>query len=98
MPGERHHPERIYYYFCVHLRLAVQPDCIIDISDHWDQKRESILAYQSQFVTGRSSEPPTMIDRIRDEAANWGRLINRRYGEPLATREPLALQSLRDLI
>ncbi|MGB0759747.1 MAG: bacillithiol biosynthesis deacetylase BshB1 [Rubripirellula sp.] len=98
MPGERFHPERIYYYFCIHLRLAVQPDWIVDISEHWDQKLESVLAYQSQFVEGRPTEPPTMIDRIRDDAANWGRLINRKYGEPMATKEPLAMKSLRDLI
>lgn len=98
MPGERFHPERIYYYFCIHLRLAVKPDWIVDISEHWDQKLESVLAYQSQFVEGRPTEPPTMIDRIRDDAANWGRLINRKYGEPMATKEPLAMKSLRDLV
>jgi len=98
MPGERYHPERIYYYFCIHLRLAVQPDCIIDISEYWDQKLASVLAYHSQFVAGRPTEPPTMVDRVRDDAANWGRLINRKYGEPMATKEPLALRSLRDLI
>ena len=98
MPGERFHPERIYYYFCIHLRLAIQPHWIVDISDQWDQKLQSILAYESQFVTGRPTEPPTMVDRIRDDAAYWGRLINRNYGEPFATKEPLAVNSLRDLI
>lgn len=97
MPGERFHPERIYYYFCIHLRLAVQPDWIVDISEHWEQKLTSIKAYKSQFIEGRPSEPPTFLDRIRDDAAYWGRLIDRRYGEPFATREPLALSSLRDL-
>lgn len=98
MPGEPFHPERLYYYFCVHLRLAIQPDWIIDISEHWTRKRAAIEAYQSQFITGRSTDPPTMIDRFRDEAAYWGKLINRKYGEPLATKEPLALSSLRDLL
>ncbi len=98
MPGERFHPERIYYYFCIHLRLAVQPDWIVDISDQWEKKRASIVAYESQFITGRPTEPPTMIDRVRDDAAYWGRLINRQYGEPFATKEPLAITSLRDLI
>ena len=98
MPGDRFHPERIYYYYCIHLRLAVQPSWIMDISEHWPQKRDSIAAYQSQFVTGRPSDPPTFLDRIRDEAANWGRLINRDYGEPFATKEPLALRSLTELI
>lgn len=98
MPGDRFHPERIYYYFCIHLRLAVQPDWIVDVSDHWDQKIESIRAYKSQFIDGRPAEPPTFLDRVRDDAAYWGRLIDRRYGEPFATKEPLALGSLRDLI
>lgn len=98
MPGERFHPERVYYYFCIHLRLAVQPDLIVDISEQWDKKLASITAYQSQFIAGRPTESPTMIDRLREEAANWGRLIDRHYGEPFATKEPLALTSLRDLI
>ena len=98
MPGERFHPERIYYYFCIHLRLAVQPDWIVDISDVWDTKLQSIQCYESQFVTGRPTEPPTMMDRIRDDAAYWGRLINRRFGEPFATKEPLAMTSLKELI
>ena len=97
MPGTPHHPERIYYYYCVHLRLAITPSFIIDISEQWDAKFESILAYESQFITGRDTVRPTLIDRFRDDAAYWGRLINRRYGEPFATKEPLALESLRDL-
>ena len=97
MPGEPFHPERLYYYFCIHLRLAVQPSWIVDISEQWPVKQASIEAYESQFITGRPSEPPTLIDRFRDDAAYWGKLINRRYGEPLATKEPLALSSLRDV-
>jgi bacillithiol biosynthesis deacetylase BshB1 len=98
LPGDRFHPQRLYYYFCVHLRLAVQPSWIVDISEHWSQKIESIRVYQSQFIDGRSAEPPTFLDRVRDDAAYWGRLIDRHYGEPFATKEPLALTSLRDLL
>ena len=98
MPATPHYPERIYYYFCIHLRLAPNPGFIVDISDQWDGKRRSIEAYESQFITGRSTDSPTLLDRFRDDAAYWGRLINRQYGEPFATREPLALESLRDLV
>lgn len=97
LPGSPHHPERIYYYYCIHLRLAINPSFIVDISQQWDAKLASIRAYESQFITGRDQTPPTTLDRFRDDAAYWGRLINRRYGEPFATREPLALESLRDL-
>ncbi len=98
LPGNPHHPERIYYYFCIHLRLAFEPSFIVDISDQWQTKLSAILAFESQFVTGRDPTPPTLIDRFRDDAAYWGRLINRRYGEPFASREPVAISSLRDLI
>lgn len=98
MPGEPFHPRRVYHYFCVHLRLAVRPSWIVDISDQWDRKIAAISAYESQFIEGRPTEPPTVLDRIRDDAAYWGRLIDRRYGEPFATKEPLALTSLRDLV
>ena len=98
MPGERFHPERIYYYFCIHLRLAIEPNLIVDISEFWDQKQRSIMAYESQFVTGRPTEPPTMMQRLETDAAHFGNLIARKYGEPIATKEPLAITSLRDLI
>ncbi len=97
MPGERFHPERTFYYFCVHLRLAVQPNWIVDISEQWDKKRASVAAYQSQFIAGRPTDPPTFLDQVETDAANWGRLIQRRYGEPFACKEPLALSSLRDV-
>ncbi len=98
MPGPRHHPERLYYYFCIHLRLAVQPAWIVDISEQWERKMEAVRAYESQMITGRPATPPTLIDRIRHEGEHWGRLINRTHGEPFDTKEPLALNSLRDLL
>lgn len=97
MPGEPHHPERIYYYFGIHLKLAVTPAFILDISDQWERKRRSIGCYESQFVTGRSTEPPTLLDRFRDEAAYWGKLIGTAYGEPFATREPVGIRHFGSL-
>lgn len=97
LPGEPFHPKRIFYYHCVHLKLVVPPAFILDISDFWERKAASIAAYQSQFVTGRSSEPPTFLDSLRDEAAFWGKAIGTRYGEPFSTREPVALRSMLEL-
>ncbi len=97
MPGEPYHPERVFYYYCIHLRHVAQPAFILDISDHWEQKLESIRAYESQFIVGRESMVPSMLDRFRDEAAYWGKMIGTRYGEPYASREPIALRSLAGL-
>ncbi len=98
IPGEPHHPERIYNYFCVHLKLAPQPAFVLDISNHWKQKRAAIECYQSQFVQGRPQDPPTFLDRLRDEAAYWGKTIGTKYGEPFTSREPIGMTSMRDLI
>ena len=98
LPGAPHFPERIYFYFCVHLRLAPQPSFVLDISAYWERKIASIRCYESQFITGRPAEPPTFLDRLRDEAAYWGKAIGVRYGEPFACREPLGLSGLDGMI
>lgn len=102
LPGEPHHPQRIYNYYCVHLKQAPQPAFVLDISDVWETKLASIRAYESQFITGRdapsdSTQPPTFIDQLTTEAAYWGKTIGRAYGEPYACREPLGLGGFGDL-
>lgn len=97
LPGEPYHPERIYHYYCIHLRLAAQPAFVLDISDFWEQKEAAIRCYASQFLTGRPSEPPTLIDQLRHESAHWGRLIGARYGEPFTSREPVGLTTMAGL-
>jgi bacillithiol biosynthesis deacetylase BshB1 len=98
LPGEPHHPERIYNYYCVHLKMAPQPAFVLDISPYWERKREAIECFHSQFIEGRPTEPPTFIDRLRDEAAFWGKTIGVAYGEPFQCREPLGLKSCREFI
>jgi bacillithiol biosynthesis deacetylase BshB1 len=98
IPGQPHYPERIYNYYCVHLKLAPQPAFVLDISEYWDRKLAAISCYQSQFVAGRPQDPPTFLDRLRDEAAYWGKTIGVRYGEPFTCREPIGLRSMRELV
>lgn len=98
LPGLPHYPERVFHYYCVHLRIIPQPAFVVDISDYWDRKRAALECYQSQFILGRPDEPPTFIDRLRDQAATWGWSIGARYGEPFASREPIGLTSLRGLV
>ena len=98
LEGEPFHPERIFHYFCVHLKMTPQPAFTLDISDFWDQKLKSIECYQSQFVTGRDQGPPSFLDQLRDEAAYWGKTIGVRYGEPFASREPIGLSSMSKLV
>ncbi len=98
LPGEPHYPQRIYNYYCVHLKMSPQPAFVLDISDEWEQKLAAIRCYESQFITGRSTEPPVFLDALRDEAAYWGKAIGTRYGEPFACREPIGLTTMRGLL
>jgi bacillithiol biosynthesis deacetylase BshB1 len=98
MPGEPWHPQRIYNYYCVHLKHAAQPAFILDISPYWEQKLAAIRCYHSQFIEGRSAEPPTFLDQLRDEASYWGKSIGVHYGEPFTSREPIGLTSMQGLL
>lgn len=98
IPGEPYHPERIYNYFCVHLRLAPQPDFVLDISDFWETKLEAIKCFNSQFIQGRENMSPSFLDQLRDEAAYWGKTIGVQYGEPFASKEPIGLSTMSGLI
>jgi bacillithiol biosynthesis deacetylase BshB1 len=97
LPGPPHHPERIFYYYCVHLRQVAQPAFVLDISEYWEEKRAAVACYRSQFVENQPPGPPTFLDRFRDQAAAWGWSIGVRYGEPFASREPIGLSSLSTL-
>jgi bacillithiol biosynthesis deacetylase BshB1 len=98
MPGTPHHPSRILYYNCVHLRQVDKPAFVLDISKFWESKLASIACYRSQFITGRPTEPPTFLDRLRDQASYWGWSISTAYGEPFYSREPIGVASMRDLL
>jgi bacillithiol biosynthesis deacetylase BshB1 len=97
MPGEPHFPKRIYYYFSVHLRLHPKPSFVLDITSHIDGKMQALACYHSQFVIGRPSTPPTMLDDLRERARYWGWTVGVGFGEPFVMREEVGLHSLRDL-
>jgi bacillithiol biosynthesis deacetylase BshB1 len=98
LPGAPCHPDRIYNYYCVHLKHAAQPAFVLDISGEWERKIAAIRCYESQFVTGRPTEPPTFLDQLRDEAAYWGKTIGKQYGEPFHCREPIGMTTMSGLV
>jgi len=71
---------------------------VLDISEQWEQKLAAIRCYESQFITGRPTQPPTFLEGLRDEAAYWGKTIGVKYGEPFACREPLGLSTMAGLV
>lgn len=98
MPGESWHPQRIYNYYCVHLKMHATPAFVLDITNHWEKKFESIRCYHSQFVEGREHLDPSFLQQLEQDAAHWGRTIGVKYGEPFTSREPIGLRGFDSLV
>ncbi|MFN0197376.1 MAG: bacillithiol biosynthesis deacetylase BshB1 [Planctomycetaceae bacterium] len=95
MPGEPYWPPRMYYYWSIHLRIHPQPKFVMDISPYLDRKIQAIGSYVSQFVTGRPSDFPTILDDVRDRARYWGWSIGTAFGEPFAGREEFGVNNVK---
>src|SRR5262249_32180568 len=98
LPGEPHYPQRIIYYFSVHLRLHHRASFVLDVTPHFETKMKALACYHSQFVEGRPTTPPTFLDELRDRARYWGWTVGAGFGEPFVMREEVGLRGLRDLL
>jgi len=95
LPGEPCHPERIFYYSCVHLRVVRMPAFVVDISETWERKWQSLRCYASQLPL--DGPRPTVLDRVDAAGAWWGSTINTLRGEPFFSREPIGLRGFGEL-
>lgn len=83
----------------------IEPDIIVDVTDYWDKKTESILAYESQFFNPdwNEDEPQTYISSpdfvkiIESRAMEFGKSIGARYGEGFTSRKLLGVDNLFSL-
>jgi bacillithiol biosynthesis deacetylase BshB1 len=98
LPGDPHYPRRIVYYFSIHLRLHPKPSFVMDVTPHIEEKMRAVACFRSQFIEGRDTTPPTLLDDIRDRARYWGWAIGSGFGEPFVCREEIGLRGLRDLV
>lgn len=98
LDGDPYWPPRLYYYWSIHLRIHPKPSFVVDISDTVDRKLEAVRCFESQVIQGRSAEPPTLLDDIRDRARYWGWTIGRASGEPFASREEIGVAGFDSLL
>ena len=93
-------PKSIYHYI---QWKPLNPDFVVDISEHIDQKMESVLAYSTQFYNPNSQAPETpissknFVDSVRYRAADLGRLTGVSYAEGFNVERLPAIDSLFDL-
>ncbi|HNQ00436.1 MAG TPA: bacillithiol biosynthesis deacetylase BshB1 [Bacteroidia bacterium] len=82
----------------------IKPDFVIDVSEVWEQRMESVKAYKSQFYDPQSKEPETAIstkeflDFLASRAAEFGRQIGVKYAEGFTVERTPGVRSLFDLI
>jgi len=94
-------PKFIYHYI---QNQYLEPDLVVDVSDYWEIKKESILAFKSQFHDPNSNEPesfissPEFLDFIEARSRELGHKINVKFGEGFTVERVAGVKDLFDLI
>lgn len=98
IPGTPFHPSRILYYFSVHLKIVERPSFVLDISEQNEAKLAALRCYHSQLVENQPPGLPGVIEAVADRTRFWGHFAGVRHAEPFASREPVGLKGLDDLL
>ena len=99
-PQQPWRPKFVYHYI---QNNYIEPDFIVDISDYWDTKIASIMAFKSQFYDPKSQEPasfissPEFLPFIESRAREFGHRIMTKYGEGFTVERFIGVQDLFDL-
>src|SRR6267378_2895673 len=99
--GEAHRPFKVLYALA-YREDPVKPTFVVDISAVFETKMEAIRCYASQFTGAKAAGEihPTgqdLYELIRVQAAHYGSLIRRRYGEPFYTLETMQVDDVLQL-
>jgi N-acetylglucosamine malate deacetylase 1 len=95
LAGDPIYPKWLFYYYCTHLRIVPNPSFLIDTTGFAQQKRESIVAYESQFVVPEKNRP--IVDWIEAQDKYFGGRLRTETAEPFFSREPVGLTDLQSL-
>jgi bacillithiol biosynthesis deacetylase BshB1 len=93
-------PKFVYHYI---QNNYIKPDVVVDISDYWEVKINSIKAFKSQFFDPKSKEPQSFIskegflDFIEARAREFGHSIHSTYGEGFTVERTVGVGNLFDL-
>ena len=94
---EIHRPNKLYYYMQT---FEFTPSFIVDISEHFEIKMESVRAYKSQFFNPNKKgeltfiSDPKFIKMIEARARHYGFQIRKEFGEPFFSEEAIELKDM----
>jgi bacillithiol biosynthesis deacetylase BshB1 len=96
---EPHRPHKVIYSS---LYANVTPSFVVDISQHFERRMASLLAYRSQY--GEVSEGAMLFpneaeirDRLAATARFYGSLIGVKFGEPFVMKETMQVNDVVEL-
>lgn len=101
--GDPHRPAAVYSYM---QHDPFEPAFVVDVSDVWPKKLEALAAYSSQLhqAGAERHEPETKVASLQFRAAiegrarHYGLLIGADFGEPFASRLPIAVADPCDVV
>jgi bacillithiol biosynthesis deacetylase BshB1 len=96
LPGEPIYPRWFFYYYATHLRWVADPSFLIDVTGYTDRKRESIVAYHTQFVLPERNRK--VVEWMDAAHTYFGSRIGVEAAEPFFTKEPIGLAGLTGLV
>ena len=92
LAGPPYFPPKMYHFWSIHLREVERPSFVYDVTGHLDRKLDAVRCYASQVTTGRPTAFPTLFDDLESRARYWGWAAGVGHGEPLASRETVAVR------
>jgi bacillithiol biosynthesis deacetylase BshB1 len=98
---ERWRPKYLLHYL---QDRFFEPDVIVDISDVWEQRLESIKAYKTQFHSPDSSEPqtyissPEFLEAVISRARLLGKRIGVQFAEGFISKKNIGISDLSALV
>lgn len=93
-------PKFVYHYI---QNNYIQPDFIVDVSEFWETKVASIMAFKSQFYDPSSQEPssfissPEFLPFVESRSREFGHRIMVKYGEGFTVERFIGVDNLFDL-
>ena len=96
LPGEPIYPRWFFYYYATHLRWVADPSFCIDVTGYEERKRDSIVAYETQFVIPEKNR--VVVEWVQAALTYFGSRIGTKSAEPFFTKEPVGLTDLGSLI
>lgn len=94
-------PKQIFHYI---QWKHIQPEFVIDISEHLEKKVEACMAFKSQFYDPSSNEPITPIatkdfyESLTYRAQDLGRLSGVAYAEGFTSEKLIALKNFEGIV